>query len=117
MSKKLETQKLVTSLEITGRKTKKKIWIDLAERLQKPTRNNIVVNLDKINKMALKNKDKTFIIPGKVLSNGILEEKATIVAVNASQKTIEKILGKGKFIFLKDFVDEKVDTKNLILVK
>ncbi len=117
MTKKLETQKLITKLEITSRKTKKKIWKDLAERIQKPTRNNIVINIENLEKLAKKFKGKTLIVPGKILSKGEITEKATIIAISASEKAIEKISKKGEFIFLKDFVNEKVNTKELVLVK
>jgi large subunit ribosomal protein L18e len=117
MTKKLETQKLVTQLEKLSRKTKKKIWKDLAKRLEKPTRHNVVVNVEKLDKMAKKFKGKTIIVPGKILSKGEFEEKTKIVSINASQKAIEKISEKGEFIYLKDFVNEKVNTKDLVLVK
>ncbi|MDD4250717.1 MAG: 50S ribosomal protein L18e [Candidatus ainarchaeum sp.] len=117
MTKKLETQKLVAKLEIVSRKTKKKIWKDLAKRIQKPTRNNIVVNVEKLDKMAKKFKGKTIIVPGKILSKGEFEEKITIIGITASQKAIEKINKTGKFIHLKDFVNEKINTKEIILVK
>jgi large subunit ribosomal protein L18e len=117
MVKKLETQKLVASLEKTGRKTKKKIWKDLAERIDKPTRQNVVVNVDKLDLMAKKNKGKVLLVPGKILSVGTLEEKAEVVAVSASNKAIEKITEKGKFTLLKDFVSEKTKTDNVVMVK
>ena len=117
MAKKLETRKLITKLEMTSRKTKKNIWKDLANRLESPTRNNTVVNVAKIDKLAKQFKGKTLVIPGKLLSLGNLEEKVTVVAVSASTKAIEKIMAKGKFILLKDFVDEKVKVNELVVVK
>ena len=117
MVKKLETRKLVASLEKTARTTKKAIWKDLANRVDKPTRNNTVVNVAKLDNLAKKFKGKTLVVPGKVLSLGNLEEKVTIVAVSASEKAITKINGKGKFILLKDFVDAKVKINELVVVK
>ncbi|MDD3084072.1 MAG: 50S ribosomal protein L18e [Candidatus ainarchaeum sp.] len=117
MTKKLETKKLIMLLEKTSRKTKKNIWKDIAKRIEKPKRQNIVVNIEKLDKMAKRFKGKIFVVPGRVLSKGELEEKATIIAISASQKAVEKISKKGKLIYLKDFVNEKVNTKELILVK
>jgi large subunit ribosomal protein L18e len=117
MTKKLETQKLVIQLEKLSRKTKKKIWKNLAERLEKPTRHNIVVNVEKLDKMAKKFKGKTIIVPGKILSKGEFGEKAKIVSITASQKAIEKISEKGEFAYLKNFINEKINTKDLVLVK
>jgi large subunit ribosomal protein L18e len=115
--KKLEIERLIASLEKTSRKTKKKIWKDLAERIQKPKRNNTVINVGKIDKMAKKFKGKILVVPGKILSEGTIEEKVKVVAVDASEKAIEKISEKGEFLYLKDFVDEKVKVNELVMVK
>jgi ribosomal protein L18E len=56
-------------------------------------------------------------VPGKILSKGEFGEKAKIVSINASQKAIEKISEKGEFAYLKNFINEKVITKDLVLVK
>jgi large subunit ribosomal protein L18e len=116
-NKKLEIRKLVASLEKTGRKTKINLWKDLAERINKPTRQNVVVNVNKLDLMAKKNKGKILVVPGKILSVGDLEEKAKIVAVSASDTAIAKINVNGEFIFLKDFVDEKTKVSNVVMVK
>ena len=117
MTKKMETLKLVASLEQTGRKTKKAIWKDLAQRISAPTRQKIDVNVDKINEMAKKCEGKILIVPGKILSSGELTKKVKVVAVDASDKAIEKISLVGEFIYLKDFVSEKVKTNELVIVK
>jgi large subunit ribosomal protein L18e len=118
MTKKLEMERLITSLEKVSRKTKKKIWKDLAERLSKPRRNNVVVNIRQLNIVAKKNKGKVLLVPGKILSQGDMEEKVHLVALNASQKAIEKIeKAKGKFEYLKDFANEKVKVNEIIMVK
>jgi len=116
MAKKLETIKLVASLEKSGRKTQKSLWFDLAERVDKPSRHNVVVNIEKLDKMAKKHKGKILLVPGKVLSAGELTEKATIVAVDASAGAMEKIKKKGEFIYLVDFA-QKADSKNVVMVK
>ncbi len=115
--KKLETQELIASLEKTSRKTKKVFWKNVAEILNKPTRNKITINVDKINKLAEKFKGKTLVVPGKILSNGELNTKVKVVAVEASNKAEEKINSKGELILLKDFISEKINVKDLVLVK
>ena len=117
MAKKLEMQELITSLEKVSRKTKKQIWKDLAERLGKPRRNNIVINVEKLGRLAGQFKGKTLIVPGKILAQGTLETKIKVVAVEASEKAIEKINAKGEFILLKDFVNDKVKVNELVMVK
>ena len=117
MTKKIETQKLIAELEKTSRKTKKKIWKDLAERIGNPSRNDIDINVEKLDSLAKKFKGKTLVVPGKVLSKGELTEKAKVVAISASEKAIDKINAKGEFVLLRDFISEKVKVSELMMVK
>jgi large subunit ribosomal protein L18e len=117
MTKKLETQRLIASLEKTSRKTKKSIWKDLAKRIGKPTRNTADVNVEKLELLAKKFAGKTLVVPGKVLSKGELTTKTKIVAISASEAAVEKINQNGEFILLRDFVDEKVKVSELMIVK
>ncbi len=119
MAKKLETIKLITSLNKAAKKTDANLWDDLAYRLTRPTRNKVIVNLDKVSKLAAKNKGKIILVPGKILSEGELKEKVTVIAVSASEKAKQKINAKGEFIALKDFVAgaEKAKVSDIIIVK
>lgn len=118
MAKKLETIKLVASLEKAARKTKKAIWSDLAEKLMSRRRAKKQINLDKLNILAKKFKGKTLVVPGKVLAKGELTEKVTIVAVSASESAKEKIAKSGKYIPLIELSDNatKAKTNELIIV-
>ncbi|MEI7961277.1 MAG: 50S ribosomal protein L18e [archaeon] len=119
MAKKLETVLLIASLEKASKKTEKALWSSLAEKMQSPKRNKVLINLDKLNKLALLNKGKTLLVPGKVLSQGELHEKVVVVAVSASETAKAKIKAKGEFILLKDFAEkcEKVKVADVIIVK
>lgn len=119
MAKKLETKKLIASNEKAARQTKKLVWSDLAEKLSKPTRGKIEVNIDSIEKVAKNHKGKTLVVPGKLLSRGELTQKVTVVAAAASASAQEKIKeAKGEFILLKDFAlkAEKVKAGDLVIV-
>ncbi len=115
MEKKLETTRLVAELEKASRKTEKNLWKDLAKRMDAPRRQNIVVNVGKLSKLAKKFKGKTLIVPGKILSEGDYTEKATIVAISASESAKKKISKTGKFVLLKDFIGQ--ETKNTVIIK
>ena len=117
MTKKLATKRLIIELEKNSRKTKKRIWKDLATRIGKPTRNTIDINVEKLDVLAKKFAGKTLIVPGKVLSKGNLTTKTTIVAVSASVVAKEKINQTGEFVLLKDFVNDKVKVSELVIVK
>jgi len=117
MTKKLETKRLIIELEKNSRATKKRIWKDLAERIGKPSRNEMDINVEKLDSLAKKFKGKTLVVPGKVLSKGILNEKVKIVAISASEKAVEKINAKGEFVLLRDFISDKVKVSELMIVK
>ena len=68
-------------------------WIEIASILSAPRRKRINLNLEKINE---ETKDgEKIIIPGKVLSQGEINKKIRIVALNFSEKAKEKLLKKG----------------------
>lgn len=119
MAKKLETVKLIASLEKANRKTGKGIWADLAQRLETPNKNNVSVNVEKINSLAKKFKGKTFVVPGKILSDGDLTEKVNVVAISASETAKAKLNASGKFTTLAQFVAgaDKEDVKKIMIVK
>ncbi|HNV01647.1 MAG TPA: 50S ribosomal protein L18e [archaeon] len=118
MAKKLETIKLVASLEKAARKTKKAIWSDLAEKLMSRRRAKKQINLDKLSALAKQFKGKTLVVPGKVLAKGELTEKVTIVAISASESAKEKIAKSGKYIPLIELANNatKAKTNELIIV-
>lgn len=67
----------------------KPIWKDCAEKLSKPTRKRVEVNLNKIERYA-KN-GETILVPGVVLSTGRLTKKIIVAAWRFSPKAKEKI--------------------------
>ena len=87
------------------KKTKKPAFIKIAKALEKPRRKRIEVNLWKINKHA--KEDEIVIIPGKVLAYGDITKKLKISSFNASEKAIEKINKKGKYLTINEAIKEK----------
>jgi len=118
MAKKLETVKLVASMEKAARKTKTPLWETLAEIMQSPSRHGISVSLGKLNKIAAVSKGKILVVPGKILSQGEFNEKAVVVAVAASAAAKQKMKGKAEFTTLAEFAKkfDKVDASKVIIV-
>ena len=72
---------------------KNKAWIKVANILSGPRKKRRNINLEDINK-EIKN-NKKIVVPGKILSQGELNQKIEIVALDFSEKAKEKIIKSG----------------------
>ena len=103
---------LIQELKKTANEKEAAIWKDIALRLEKPSKNWPEVNLDKINKYT--NEKETALIPGKVLSDGNLNKKISIVAWTFSQNAQDKIKkAGGKTMTIKELMKTNPDGKNI----
>jgi large subunit ribosomal protein L18e len=89
----LELQNLIRDLKILGNKEDVSLWKRVADDLEKPTRIRREVNLYKIDKNV--RDGEIALVPGKVLSIGILSKKLTIAAYSFSDNALEKIKESG----------------------
>jgi len=65
-------------------------WREIAEILSGPRKNRKNINLEDLDEKS--NEGETIVIPGKVLSQGELNKKIKVVALNFSEKAKEKLL-------------------------
>jgi large subunit ribosomal protein L18e len=87
--------KLVRYLRKKSNEQKVEIWRRASESIIKPRRNNVEVNLSKINRHT-KAKD-VVLVPGKVLAAGELDHEVSVAALSFSKAAKEKIeKAKGK---------------------
>jgi large subunit ribosomal protein L18e len=85
----------VNFLKKQSRENNVGIWWAVAERLSKPRRNSIAVNVSRLNRYT--HKSETVIVPGKVLGTGQIGHSLTIGAFAFSTKARDKIeAAKGK---------------------
>ncbi len=84
---KRKTNPLLAETIIFCKKNKK--WFKIAEILTGSRKKRINLNLGEINKR-VKNGERV-VIPGKVLSQGELDKKIKIIALNFSERAMEKI--------------------------
>jgi len=84
-----ELIELTRSLKKQSRENKAEIWRDIAERLAKPKRKRIVVNISHLNRHTQKN--EIVVVPGKVLGAGEIRHAVTVAAFAFSEKAKEKI--------------------------
>jgi large subunit ribosomal protein L18e len=91
------------------------LWRRVAIDLEKPTRQRRIVNLNKISKCT---KDgEIIIVPGKVLGNGALDHKVTVVAWSVSEQAREKIeKSNSLFIPLAEFMQKSPKGKKVRII-
>lgn len=107
---------IINGLKEKSYEEKVAIWKDLAKRLEKSTRNHTEVNLSDINRVS--NDNQTVLIPGKVLSNGDLDHKVSIVALNFSNTAQEKIKkAGGKCISIPEILEINPKGSNIKIVE
>ncbi|MDR0913460.1 MAG: 50S ribosomal protein L18e [Methanobrevibacter sp.] len=92
------------------------IWMTVARKLERSTRRQGEVNISKINRYS-KDGD-TVLIPGKVLSNGILEHKVDVVGLKFSEVAREKIeTAGGKCLSILEIVEQNPKGSNIIILE
>jgi large subunit ribosomal protein L18e len=96
------TQALIQNLRKAAIEQQSPVWKRVAEDLDKPVRQRRIVNIFKINSSS--NDGETVVVPGKVLGEGELTKKVTVVAQSASDEARAKISKTGQFMLLSDFV-------------
>ncbi len=106
---------LITELKKQSFEQETALWKDIALRLEKPLRNWPVVTLDHIERYV--SEKETALIPGKVLSTGILTKKITIAAWAFSDKSIDKIKkAGGKPITLSELLKQNPKGKDIRII-
>lgn len=97
-------RKLIMDLRKLSVKEKTQLWKTVSEELSRPTRNRREVSVGKISRHSKPN--ETVIVPGKVLSSGEMEHKATVAAMNFSEQAREKINSNGKAISIEELMKQ-----------
>jgi large subunit ribosomal protein L18e len=99
-------KKLIEDLKKKSFETSTPIWEDVAEKLEKPTRKRVEVNLSDIERNVEKN--DFVVVPGIVLGSGEITKPISIAAWKFSPSAEEKIKKvKGKCLAIEELVKEK----------
>ncbi|KZX17744.1 50S ribosomal protein L15 [Methanobrevibacter cuticularis] len=107
---------LIGNLKEKSYKEEVAIWKDVAKRLERSTRRQAEVNISTINRFS--QEAETVLIPGKVLSNGSLDHKVSVVALNFSQNAQEKIEeAGGECISISDILDKNPKGNNIRILE
>ncbi len=103
---------LIGELKKEANERKVKLWKRLAIDLERPTSRRKAVNLSKLNLLTKEN--EVVVVPGKVLSNGELDHKITVVALNFSTQAVEKIKNSNSQIYtIGEFIKSNPEGKNV----
>ena len=110
-----ELIELVRFLKKQSRENKAEIWRDIAERLAKPKRKRIAVNISHLNRYTQKN--ETVVVPGKVLGAGEMRHPVTVAAFAFSGKAKEKLKTKrGKVLSFFDLIKKNPKGSNVRII-
>lgn len=105
-------KQLIETLKKKSYELNAPIWKTIAEKLEKPTRKRIEVNLSKIDRHT--NKGDTVIVPGVVLASGQLTKSINIAAWRFSSATIKKLKNvKGKILTIEELLQENPKGSNI----
>ena len=98
--------------ELESKARESGFWRRVVEDLKKPTRQRREVNVYKINQQT--QKGETVLVPGKVLSVGILDKKVDVAALNFSAHARRKIQeAKGKALSIPELLKQNPEGKNI----
>ena len=89
--------------------------IKLADELEKPRRSKTEVDLSKLNRVCKEN--ETVVIPGKLLSSGILKKPLKVAAASFSMAAVENIhKAGGKTMTIEELIKENPKGTNVKIV-
>ena len=95
---------------------KNKDWVGIAEILSGPRKKRVNINLDGINKKV--KEGETVVVPGKVLSQGEMNKKINVIALNFSEKAKKKLLkSKCDVSSIIEEIKKNPQAKNLKVLK
>ena len=80
---------LIDALKAASREKGAGVWRDIAQRLEKSSKNWAEVNLSRLERYA--NEGDIIVVPGKVLGAGSINKKLTVAAYKFSDSAAKKI--------------------------
>jgi large subunit ribosomal protein L18e len=101
-------KQLVETLKKQSYEKNAAIWRTVAEKLEKPRRQKVEINLSDIERLS--EKDEIILVPGTVLGDGDLSKPISIAAWRFSPSAEEKIKkAKGKIMSIEELMKDKPD--------
>jgi len=108
-----EITDFIRELKIAG--SKRKLWKDIAAKLERSRANWAEVNVGHISKNL--RAGEVALVPGKVLGNGKVNESFRIAAISFSDSAYEKLLKSGcEAVTIKELLSNNPDVKNVRII-
>lgn len=110
------TRKVIEDLRTKGYSLNSKFMIKLSKELSTSTRARVAVNLTKLQRIC--NENDTIVVPGKVLSYGILTKPLTVAALSFSKPSVDKIKkAGGKTMTITELAEKNPKGTKIRLIK
>jgi len=110
-----ELIKLIRFLREQSRKNNVEIWKDVAERLSKPRRKRITVNISRLNRYT--EKKETIVVPGKVVGTGKINHPITVAAFAFSETAKEKVkAARGRTLSVVQLIKKNPKGSNIKMI-
>ncbi|MFW9985315.1 MAG: 50S ribosomal protein L18e [Candidatus Odinarchaeota archaeon] len=108
-------QQLLIKLKRQSRNPGGRIWRTIYEKLQSSRQNRVSVNVGDLQRHF--SKGRIMVVPGKVLSDGIIEDKLEVAAFTFSAQARKKIEAQGgKCLTLEELMEKNPTGKEVMLV-
>lgn len=105
-------RRLIEELKQKSRELKAPIWKAVAEKLEKPRRKKVEVNVYEIERHA--REGETIVVPGVVLGNGEIKKQVIVAAWRFSSKAEEKIKkAGGRVMKIEELIKENPKGSNV----
>ncbi len=112
LHKNTQTLQLIQELKKLAIARESGFWKRIAVELGKPARNKRVVNLSRIDRHTKEN--EIVIVPGKVLSSGVLTHKVHVAAESFSDQARAKLIQNGSLaLTIPELMQQHPDGKNI----
>jgi large subunit ribosomal protein L18e len=106
---------IIRFLRKQSKESKAGIWRDVAERLAKPRRRRLAVNLSRLNRHT--QKKEVVVVPGKVLGAGEISHPITVAAFAFSENAKKKITAaRGKVLSFSELIKKNPKGSNVKII-
>jgi len=105
----------ITLLREAGKKSGRRIWMDMLKRLKSHKSQMSKVNISKVSNLT--QEGDVILIPGKVLGGGLIDHRIHIGAFAFSGVAVEKIRrADGEPLSIQAFIQKYINHKGLIIL-